>query len=58
MYRKMYYTLFNAITDALELMEQGEVEKAKRLLEEAQQASEELYMEGEGEEEGKEEEKE
>lgn len=55
MYRKMYYTLFNAITDALELMEQGEVEKAKRLLEEAQQASEELYMEGEGEEEGKEE---
>ena len=53
MYRKMYYTLFNAITDALELMEQGEVEKAKRLLEEAQQASEELYMEGEGDEEGK-----
>lgn len=46
MYQKMYYTLFNAITDALALMERGDAAKAKLLLERAQQEGEELYIEG------------
>ena len=48
MYQKMYCILFNAITDALALMGQGEGEKAMLLLEKAQQEGEELYIEGGG----------
>lgn len=43
-YKKMYATLFNAITDALELLEDGNLPEAKALLERAQQATEELYI--------------
>ena len=32
MYRKMYYTLFNAVTDALEAMEQQNYGQARELL--------------------------
>ena len=47
MYEKMYFTLFNAITDALELLRQREWAEAARLLERAQGQTEELFMEGE-----------
>ena len=46
MYQKMYYTLFNAITDALAAMEQQNYGKARALLVDAQQQSEELFMDG------------
>lgn len=51
MYRKMYYTLFNAITDALEAMEQQNYGQARALLIAAQQQSEEIYLDSEEEDE-------
>ena len=47
MYRKMYYALFNAVTDALEAMEQQNYGQARALLIAAQQQSEELFPGGE-----------
>ena len=44
MYQKMYTTLFNAITDALELMEDREYDAARLRLMAAQQETEELYI--------------
>ena len=49
MYRKMYYTLFNAITDALEAMEQQNYGQARAVLMAAQQQSEEIYLDSEDE---------
>ena len=46
-YQKMYTTLFNALTDAVELLGEGKVAKARRVLMDAQRAAEELYIEGE-----------
>lgn len=46
-YQKMYTTLFNAFTTALELMEGGNVWQAKAVLMEAQKKTEEMYIEGE-----------
>ena len=43
-YQKMYTTLFNAITDALEAMEKQNVGIARELLIRAQQKTEEEYM--------------
>ena len=47
MYEKMYFTLFNAVTDALEAMEAQNFGQAKELLIAAQQHCEELYLDGE-----------
>ena len=47
MYRKMYTTLFNAVTDALELMEDRQFDAARRKLVAAQQEAEELYISAE-----------
>lgn len=47
-YPKMYATLFNAVTTALNMMEDGEFMKARSALIKAQQATEELYIEGNG----------
>lgn len=44
MYQKMYTTLFNAITDALELMEKGSSAEAALLLKQAQQSTEDQYI--------------
>ena len=44
-YEKMYHLLFNAITDALEQMEKQNLGSAKDLLTNAQQKTEEIYME-------------
>ena len=41
MYQKMYYHLFNAITDALE---ENDIEKMKKILVKAQQETEEIYI--------------
>ncbi len=43
-YKKMYLLLFNAITDALEQMEQQNYGTAKDLLIAAQQQAEEIYI--------------
>jgi len=48
-YKKMYLHLFNAVTDALELL--PEESSAARILKAAQQYCEELYIQ-QGEEEG------
>ncbi len=44
-YEKMYYTLFNAITDALKLMDAEQYADAAIRLAAAQCETEELYME-------------
>ena len=43
-YEKLYHLLFNAITDALEQMEQQNYGTAKETLITAQQEAEEIYM--------------
>lgn len=43
----LYLKMFNAATDALELLELGNVETAKARLRSAQQMCEEIYMEAE-----------
>ena len=43
-YEKMYSTLFNAITDALEQIEQQNFGSVKDLLIAAQQQAEEIYI--------------
>ena len=43
-YRKLYSILFNSITDALELLEQGDLETAKEILITAQQKAEDEYI--------------
>ena len=43
-YQKMYTTLFNAVTDALEKMEAQNYGDARALLISAQQKAEELYI--------------
>ena len=46
-YEKMYHLLFNAITDALEQIEQQNFGSAKDLLIATQQEAEEIYMSAE-----------
>ena len=43
----LYLKMFNAATDALELLELGNVEMAKARLRSAQQMCEEIYMQAE-----------
>ena len=43
-YEKMYHLLFNAITDALQQLEQQNYGSAKDLLIAAQQQAEEIYI--------------
>lgn len=44
MYKDMYFTLFNALTDAIEQMEAQEFDQALHTLERAQQEAEERYI--------------
>ena len=46
-YQKLYTTLFNAITDALQEIDRLEIAAAKMLLMEAQQKTEEQYISAE-----------
>lgn len=50
-YKKMYFRLFNAATDAIRLIEAGELFSAKERLIFAQQETEEMYISAEDEEE-------
>lgn len=43
-YEKMYHTLFNAITDALDLLEDNNPLAAALKLEDAQTQTEEMYL--------------
>ena len=43
-YQKMYTALFNSMTDALRLMEKGNSAGAVALLKQAQQSTEEQYI--------------
>ena len=43
-YERMYHDLFNAITDALNAIEEGKILLAKAMLIRAQQAAEEAYL--------------
>ena len=47
LYRKMYYSLFNHLTDAIELLQRMELAPAINLLMDAQQETEKLYIESE-----------
>lgn len=44
MYKKMYYHLFNAVSDAIERMDKGQREEAREGLIKAQQEAEDLYI--------------
>lgn len=44
-YRAMYFYLFNAITDALEILENNNISGAMEILRDAQCETEELYIE-------------
>ena len=46
MYKKMYYTLFNAITDAIEQLERQEFQQAIMTLEQTQHKTEDIFIEG------------
>lgn len=46
-YKKMYFTLFQAITSALKAMEQQNFGTAKDLLIQGHQQAEEIYLEAE-----------
>lgn len=47
MYRKMYYTLFNAITTALDQLDRNAVAAARLTLKTAQMNAEDLFLDGE-----------
>lgn len=51
MYKKMYHLMFNAATDALRLLEEGNVWDAKKVLMDAQCEAEEIYISAEEDEE-------
>ena len=53
MYKKMYYTLFNAITTALDQLERGAVPAAVFTLKTAQMEGEDLFLDGEADEDDK-----
>ena len=47
MWKKMYICMFNESTDALRLLEKGNIWEAKKILMEAQCDAEEIYMSAE-----------
>lgn len=47
LYRKLYFTIFNGVTDALEALEVKNYGRAKEILQKAQQNAEEQYLEQE-----------
>lgn len=53
MYEKMYTALFNAVTESLRYLNEGDTATAKWLLEEAQRETESIFMEWDWENEGK-----
>ncbi len=47
MYRKLYFTMFNGVTDALEALGTKDYDLAEELLRKAQQNAEEQFLEEE-----------
>ena len=47
MYQKMYYSLFNAVTQAIEQLERHDDQLALFTLERAQHETEDIYINGE-----------
>lgn len=45
-FERMYFLLFNSITDALRELESGNSKLAMEMLTEAQQRAEEMYIQG------------
>lgn len=45
LYRKLYFKLFGILSDAIKLLESGNVEAAKKLLIKTQREAEEFYIE-------------
>ena len=43
-YKEMYLRLFNRVTDALELLDRGEADRARELLISAQREAEEMFI--------------
>lgn len=43
-YKRLYYFLFNAITDALEAMDAGYAPEAAEMLKDSQREAEEMYI--------------
>ena len=46
-YKKLYFHLFNAVTDSLQAMEQQNYGQASSILMSAQQETEEMYLDDE-----------
>lgn len=46
MFKRMYLLLFKRITEAIEILEQGDTARARAILICAQQEAEELYLAG------------
>jgi hypothetical protein len=46
LYKKMYYRLFNRVTDAIEALHGSDPARAEAILIAAQQETEELFIEG------------
>lgn len=44
LFRRMYFRLFRAVTDALSLIQAGNVKEAEQKLIAAQQATEDMYL--------------
>ena len=46
-YQKLYTMLFNSMTDAVNAIEKDDIESAKRIMMNAQQKAEDMYVESE-----------
>lgn len=44
MYKKLYYYLFNMVSDAIEMIDNGQCNMAREILIKAQQETEEIYI--------------
>ena len=44
LFRRMYFTLFRAVTEALRLIQTGDIRRAEQTLTAAQQATEDMYL--------------
>ena len=44
LFRRMYFTLFRAVTEALRLIQTGDIRRAEQTLTVAQQATEDMYL--------------
>lgn len=45
MYKRLYFLLFNRITDAIDALDRGKAAEARVILLDAQQDAEEMYIE-------------